>query len=217
MRKQFLDTVKLSRENPKFHIDELPYLKTHTIANIISGPSTDAVDKISSSRVHEWIEARCAVQPNAIALFCAESGQQMTYAELDRTTNQIAHYLCGRGITAGETVALHIKRGFALQLWILGILKAGGCFVVVDKELPQSRKQSILHTCEPAHFVTDTATVDELLSQVDKPPSVIILGTTFEGELKTYPVVHCPGQATADNDLAYSEYISLLSRYSFTH
>jgi non-ribosomal peptide synthetase component F len=217
MRKQFLDTVKLSRENPMFHVDELPYLQSHTVGNIISGPSTYDVDEISSSRVHKWIEARCAAQPDAIALSCAESGQQMTYAELDRTTNQIAHYLWGIGITAGETVAVHVNRGFALLLWTLGTLKAGGCFVVVDKALPTSRKQSILRTCEPVHLVTDTAAADELLSQVEKSPSVIVLDATFEGELKTYPVTHCNGPATANNDLAYSEYISLVSHYYFTY
>ncbi|KAE8143523.1 hypothetical protein BDV38DRAFT_231552 [Aspergillus pseudotamarii] len=208
MRKQFLDTVKLSQENPNFHVDQLPYLESHTVADIISGPRIDAVDAITSSRVHQWIEARCAAQPDAIALYCAERGQQMTYAELDRRTNQIAHYLCGNGITAGETVALHINRGFALLLWIIGILKAGGCFVVVDKALPTGRKQSILRTCEPVQLVTDTAAADDLLSQVDKVPSVIVLDAGFEGELMSYPVAHCTGQATADNDLAYMVFTS---------
>lgn len=207
MRKQFLDTVKLSQETPSFHIGELPYLESHTVSHIISGPSINAVDAITSSRVHKWIQARCATQPDAIALSCAERGQQMTYAELDRRTNQIAHYLCGNGMTAGETVALHINRGFALLLWIIGILKAGGCFVVVDKALPMGRKQSILRTCEPVQLVTDTAAADDLHSQVDKVPSVIVLDSVFESELMSYPVGHCTGQATADNDLAYSEYI----------
>ncbi|KAE8334193.1 hypothetical protein BDV24DRAFT_170444, partial [Aspergillus arachidicola] len=58
MREQFLDTVKLSRENPKFQVNELPYLKRHIVSDIVSGPSIDAVDSISSSRVHKWIEAR---------------------------------------------------------------------------------------------------------------------------------------------------------------
>ncbi|GAB1200511.1 hypothetical protein APSETT444_009884 [Aspergillus pseudonomiae] len=205
MRKQFMETVKLSQENPNFPVDELPYLQAHTAANIISGPTIDAVDAISSSRVHTWIEARSAAQPDAVALSCAERNQQMTYGELDRATNKIAHYLCDKGIAAGETVAVHIDRGFTLLLWIIGILKAGGCFVVVDKALPTSRRQSILRTCEPAYLVTDTATADELLSHVDKTPSVIVLDALFEGELASYPPTHCNGQATADNDLAYRQ------------
>ncbi|KAB8255140.1 hypothetical protein BDV32DRAFT_154554 [Aspergillus pseudonomiae] len=208
MRKQFMETVKLSQENPNFPVDELPYLQAHTAANIISGPTIDAVDAISSSRVHTWIEARSAAQPDAVALSCAERNQQMTYGELDRATNKIAHYLCDKGIAAGETVAVHIDRGFTLLLWIIGILKAGGCFVVVDKALPTSRRQSILRTCEPAYLVTDTATADELLSHVDKTPSVIVLDALFEGELASYPLTHCNGQATADNDLAYMVFTS---------
>lgn len=213
MKKQFLDTVKLSQETSGLHLDELSYLQNRNTAHIVSGPKIDAVDNISASRVHGWIEARAAVQPNAIALSCGERGEQMTYAELDRKTNQIAHYLGdGCGIKAGDVVAVHIQRGFGTLLWIIGVLKAGGCFVVLDKGLPISRKQAIIGVCEASHLVTDTGAVDELLVTVDVSPLHVtrLDVATFADEISKYPETHFV-EASADQDLAYSEYLNLNS------
>lgn len=63
---------------------------------------------------------------------------------------------------------LHVERSFDLVLWILAVLKAGSCFVVLDQTLPLARKQAILRVAEAKLFVTDViddAFFDDCASQ----------------------------------------------------
>ncbi|HYY42007.1 MAG TPA: condensation domain-containing protein, partial [Pyrinomonadaceae bacterium] len=59
-----------------------------------------------------------------------------TYAELDARSNQLAHHLCAHGIVRGDVVAVYAHRSAALVWTLLGILKAGAAFVLLDAAYP---------------------------------------------------------------------------------
>src|ERR1700733_13751348 len=65
-----------------------------------------AVEYPAVECVHELVEAQVERTPNAVAL--TYNGQSLSYRELNRRANQIAHYLVTRGVRAGSLVAIYM-------------------------------------------------------------------------------------------------------------
>ena len=87
----FMETVRLSQHANDFRMLDLSYLKARGNSEILKGPPALDVAKISSARVHHWIEARAFAQPQAIALYSAEKRAEVSYLQLNNTSNQFAH------------------------------------------------------------------------------------------------------------------------------
>ena len=68
----------------------------------------------------------------------------MTYAELDRRSNDVAAFLIARGITADAFVGVLIDRSPEMIVAVLGILKAGAAYVPLSVELPLDRLRHIV-------------------------------------------------------------------------
>lgn len=103
--------------------------------------------------------------PEAIAL-CAP-GIQISYDQLNRRANGLAHALLAAGMQRGEVIAVAVEAPPSLAVCLLGILKAGGVIVFLDHKSPPSRHQEILTDSEARLVVVETsgATPSE-----DEPP-----------------------------------------------
>ncbi|ROP35964.1 amino acid adenylation domain-containing protein [Saccharothrix texasensis] len=87
--------------------------------------------------VHELFAARAAEAPEKTAL--VHDGGRVTYAELDRWANRIAHR-----VPAGVVVGVHLDRGSALVAALLGVLKAGSGYTLLDTAFPSDRLRGAL-------------------------------------------------------------------------
>ena len=65
----------------------------------------------------------------------------MSYGELNRRANQLAHYLRELGVKPDDRVAICVERGLEMMVGLLGILKAGGAYVPLDPAYPVERLQ----------------------------------------------------------------------------
>jgi amino acid adenylation domain-containing protein/thioester reductase-like protein len=88
-------------------------------------------------RVHECFEMLADTQPAAPAIISSQGA--LTYAELDRQANGLAHALIALGVTPEEPVGVLTERSGALPLAFLAILKAGGAYVPLGADLPPQR------------------------------------------------------------------------------
>lgn len=202
LQEEFLNTVKLSQQDSRFRLCELPFLRGREVASIINGPCIEDVEAISSSRVHVWIKQRAAKQPSAVALYSAERDETMTYRDLEDRSSQIAHYLAAKGVAPGDGVLLNIARGFNTVVWLLGILKAGAYYVILDKKLPDRRKAAITATSEARFLVTDDLKIHQVVSHL---AVMVVSLDVIERELRTQP--HTMLESTLkDNNLAYSRF-----------
>ncbi|HYO52492.1 amino acid adenylation domain-containing protein, partial [Archangium sp.] len=86
---------------------------------------------------HQLFEAQVQRTPGAVAV--SFEGAQLTYAELDRRANQLAHHLRSLGVGLESRVGLCVERSLELVVGILGTLKAGGAYVPLDPALPAER------------------------------------------------------------------------------
>ena len=146
-------------------------------------------------------EAQVARTPSAVALVCGEA--HVSYSELDRRANRLAHYLRELGVGPEVLVGLCVERSVEMVVGLLGILKAGGAYVPLDPEHPPARLAFVLAETHAAVVLTQQRWLDRLPAAAGE---VVCLD-------RDWPVIagmRCDSpalSATADN-LAYVMYTS---------
>ncbi|MBC9929147.1 non-ribosomal peptide synthetase [Chitinophaga qingshengii] len=100
--------------------------------------------------------------PDAPAL--VHGNTTLTYRQLDERSNQLAHYLHGKGVKAETLVPICIDRSPEMIVSILGILKAGGAYVPVDPEYPLERINYILADTGAGIILTNENIIAKLRS-----------------------------------------------------
>lgn len=87
--------------------------------------------------LHHLFEEQAQHLPEAVAVVCGE--RRMTYAELNRRSNQLAHYLKNLGAGPETRIGICVERDVEMLAGIMGILKAGAAYVPLDPGLPSER------------------------------------------------------------------------------
>ncbi|MFE4211380.1 amino acid adenylation domain-containing protein, partial [Streptomyces goshikiensis] len=86
---------------------------------------------------HERFGQWAARTPDAVAV--VDGDTHLTFGRLEARANQLAHHLKAAGVGPGHLVGLSVNRSADLVVAILGILKAGGCYVPFDPAYPAER------------------------------------------------------------------------------
>src|ERR1700730_3837448 len=92
-----------------------------------SGSEAPALIEHHVGRVHELFAAHAAARPHAIAV--SGPDETLTYGQLERRANQLAHRLRALGVDRHRLVGLCMERSAGLVVGALGILKAGCAYV----------------------------------------------------------------------------------------
>lgn len=136
----------------------------------------------------ETITRRFAASARAAASRVAivQDGAVLTYADLDRRSNQLARFLRRRGVGTGSVVALHAGRSIESLLSILATIKAGAAYMPLDAAAPIAYHDWILRDCgadlvlsgeSPAdNFSVPKMSLDAMLASADAES-----GATLEG------------------------------------
>ena len=80
--------------------------------------------------------------------------RQLTYRELNRRANQLAHYLQKRGVGPETLVAVFVERTLEMVVGLLAILKAGGAYVPMDPDYPSDRLEFMLRDTKAPVLLT---------------------------------------------------------------
>ncbi|HEY5785040.1 MAG TPA: amino acid adenylation domain-containing protein [Microlunatus sp.] len=107
---------------------------------------------MTATTVHETFEAQARRTPDGTALWF--DGEPTSYAALDAAADRIAVRLRGLGARRGELVAVHLERGVDQVTTVLGVLKAGAGFVMLDTTFPTARLQSQITETAPVVVVS---------------------------------------------------------------
>src|SRR5579884_4061861 len=102
--------------------------------------------------IPEVFAARVAGRPGAVAVSCA--GVSLTYRELERAANRLAHVLAGYGAGPGTRVGLLCSRSVEAVVAILGVLKTGAAYVPIDPAHPPARIALLVEDAAPIAVVT---------------------------------------------------------------
>ena len=87
--------------------------------------------------VHELFEEQVEKTPDAVAVVYEDA--TLSYGELNRRANQLAHYLRELGVGPDQRVAICMERSLEMVVGLLGVLKAGGAYVPLDPAYPVER------------------------------------------------------------------------------
>ncbi len=87
-------------------------------------------------------------------IFSGRERMALTYEQLDKRSNQLAHYLLSEGIKPELFVAVYTERSLEMIVGILGIMKAGGAYIPIDPRYPQSRIEYMLNDAQPELIIT---------------------------------------------------------------
>jgi len=105
--------------------------------------------------LHELFATQAAARPDAPAVRSGE--QRLTYGELDRRANQLAHELIALGVRRGDLVGICMERGTDLVVAMQGVLKAGAAYVPVDPGHPPQRQAFLLEDAQAPVLLTQSA------------------------------------------------------------
>ena len=164
--------------------------------------------------LHQLLTESATQRPDAEAVRLLD--EALTYGELERLSNQIAHVLIANGVMAGDRVGIYLHKSPSAIAGIFGIMKAGACYVPVDANAPGLRLQEIGRQCAFRALITSHALYQKLAASfhdecpmnailfVDKAPeSALPLPVlTFADALPAQPPDD-PAVAVIDHDLAY--------------
>ncbi|MCG3119062.1 MAG: Linear gramicidin synthase subunit D [bacterium] len=109
----------------------------------------------SDACLHHLFEAQAESLPDKIAVVFADA--QLTYGELNRRANKLAHYLQKLGVGPDTLVGVYMNRSLEMVIGLYGILKAGGAYVPLDPSYPASRLAFMLEDTQVQVLLTETS------------------------------------------------------------
>ncbi|PHM46098.1 Amino acid adenylation [Xenorhabdus mauleonii] len=102
--------------------------------------------------IHQSFEEQVQRTPDATAVIFGE--QSLSYQELNRRANQLAHRLIAFGVRPDDRVAICVERGLDMIIGLFGILKAGAGYIPLDPEYPSERLIYQLSDGKPVLLLT---------------------------------------------------------------
>ncbi|WP_139306364.1 amino acid adenylation domain-containing protein, partial [Methylomonas sp. LWB] len=139
--------------------------------------------------------------PAAVALVFEQ--RQLTYDELERRSNQLAHYLISQGVGTESLVAVCMERCLELVVSLHAIVKAGAAYVPLDPDYPQERLDYMIANAGAGWCLTQQALAGKLQ---DYPGQVLVI-EALQTELAQQPA-GAPALECHPQQLAYLIYTS---------
>src|SRR5262249_32265687 len=102
----------------------------------------------------ELFSLQAHARADAVAVVFEETA--LSYGELERRANQLAHHLQARGVGPEVVVGLCVERSLEMLVGLLGILKAGGAYLPLDPGYPRERLVYMLSDARAAVLVTQS-------------------------------------------------------------
>ncbi|MFP2934097.1 condensation domain-containing protein, partial [Pyxidicoccus sp. 3LG] len=145
---------------PERRLELLPVLTDAERQHVLTDWSGTLGDYPRDVSLAELFSQKARQTPDSVALVFGD--EQLTYAQLDTRSNQLAHYLRGLGVQVGSRVAVRLERSLDLVVGLLAILKAGAAYVPLDKGWPIERVTFVLRQSAATVLLTQSDLADEL-------------------------------------------------------
>nr|UXB95008.1 non ribosomal peptide synthetase [Pseudomonas syringae] len=141
-------------------LEQVPLLDAVEREHLLQALNATDVPYPQHSTIHQLFEEKVQAQPDAIAV--AYQAQRLSYTELNRQANRLAHHLIDLGIGADDRVAICVERGVEMMVGLLGVLKAGAAYVPLDPAYPAERLAYMIQDSTPSAVLTQRALQDRL-------------------------------------------------------
>jgi len=186
--------------HPNCWISELQMIPEEEKLYLLEELNATSREYSQELRIHELFSSRARQQGNSIAVIGGDD--ELTYAELEEKSDQLASRLRCKGVRPGAIVGLFIERRSSLLIGILGILKSGAAYLPMDPLLPDERVRYMVGDAGICLIVSQQNYVARL--QPHGAEIICVETTEWRGLEETQPV----GQPGCSEQLAYVMYTS---------
>lgn len=186
--------------DPEQRIADLSFLSHTERHQLLVEWNNTRVDYPQDRCIHQLFEAQVEQIPDAIALVFED--KQMTYQELNKRSNQLAHYLQKLGVGEDVLVGLCGDR-LDMVIGMLGILKAGGAYVPLDPSYPPERLSFMLADAQISIILTQ----EQYLNRLERQ-NIPLICLDKDWEAISQESAENPQSNVTANNLAYVIYTS---------
>ncbi|MFE6524065.1 non-ribosomal peptide synthase/polyketide synthase [Streptomyces sp. NPDC057794] len=157
MADQLATLLTAVADDPDRPLGSLPLATDETLKTVLDHGRGTA-RPVPAATLPELFERQAARTPDAVALADAD-GRELTYAQVERAANRLAHRLIAQGVGPERIVAVALPRSAETVVAQLAVTKAGGAFLPVDPDYPRQRREFMLRDAEARLVLDDPAAV----------------------------------------------------------
>ncbi|RAH85754.1 L-aminoadipate-semialdehyde dehydrogenase large subunit [Aspergillus japonicus CBS 114.51] len=162
--KQLAKLVENATSNPEQAIGRIDFM-TEDQQAILPDPTSDLNWSKFRGAIHEIFAANAEKHPDKLCVVETKSERsphrEFTYRQINEASNILGHHLVQAGVERGEVVMVYAYRGVDLVVAVMGILKAGATFSVIDPAYPPERQCIYLDVARPRALINiEKATKD---------------------------------------------------------
>ncbi|NJM72004.1 MAG: amino acid adenylation domain-containing protein, partial [Scytonema sp. RU_4_4] len=201
MASHFENLLSAIVDNPQQLVSELPLLSAAERHQLLVKWNDTTREYPQDKCIHQLFEEQVEKTPDEIALVYEH--QQLSYKDLNKRSNQLAHYLQSLGVGPDVIVGLCVERSIEMVVGLLGILKAGGAYFPLDPSYPQERLAFMIEDAQVPLLLTQESLVDDLAQTGTE-----ILVFEDLSEVLSALSDHTPNCAANSRNLSYVIYTS---------
>ncbi|CAM5680505.1 Non-ribosomal peptide synthase OS=Streptomyces alboniger OX=132473 GN=CP975_33875 PE=4 SV=1 [Streptomyces alboniger] len=138
---------------------ELPLLTAEERERVLREGHGASAARPEDMRVDRLFAERARTAPDTVAV-SAPGRADLTFGDLDRRANGLAHRLRGLGAGPGGVVAVLLPRTPEAVVALLAVLKSGAAYVAIDPAYPPARRDHMLRDSGAVLLVTDARPQD---------------------------------------------------------
>ena len=202
MCEHWLKLLEAFVANPEMPIATAPMLSDSELHQQLEAWNATAADISTTQSLCEQFHTITKQQRSSPAFYSLHEGE-LSYDELDRRSNQLAHQLHACGVEPGTRIGLCLERSFDAVIGLIAILKAGAVYVPLDPAYPKDR---LTYMCEDAD-ITVVLTRTAFASALPGLDTQLIDIEDSQKELAHAPS-HTPAVDRRAEDTAYIIYTS---------
>ena len=150
----FLELLRGIASDPHRRISALPLLTEGERRQVLVDWNRTTAAYRRDADVTELVERQVERTPDAVAL--TSGNRNLTYHDLDRRANRLAHHLREAGVGRGMRVGICVGRSPEMVVAVLGVLKTGAAYVPLDPSFPEPRRRFMADDAELAALVSTT-------------------------------------------------------------
>ncbi|KAF6823471.1 nonribosomal peptide [Colletotrichum plurivorum] len=128
--------------DPESPAQDVTGISPQGLEKVMEWNTTTPAPELPPTCVHQLIEERARLQPDAPAIFAWDG--EMTYKELDEAATSVASHIIDTGIGPGAFIPLCFEKSKWYPVALLAVMKSGNAFVPLDPLNPAARKQEML-------------------------------------------------------------------------
>ncbi|SEI21614.1 amino acid adenylation domain-containing protein [Pseudomonas asplenii] len=183
-------------QNPELALGQLSILPMAERQQVLHGFNATQRAYPAQQPLHRLFEIRAAAQPDSPAV--VHGGQVLSYGELNRRANRLAHHLLNLGVQPGDSLAILLERSADLLISQLAISKCAAVYVPLDINAPLERQR----------FILEDSRASWLLTHSDQPDEQEVPRVELDRLVEDSLTEHDPGLFQSAESLAYIMYTS---------